>query len=224
LYGAMEPSAICSGLLARPIAMYVLLNRPRLLEPLCAPCSGSLMLCPQVSAPPGFSEHHTGYALDIGDASEPRTHLESVRILYQMGWFVSVLFCMCYVFVRPITGLQLRFVSKFEGVAKSLLHPGAEHDCICGGAWGPASCDLSWLFAFTLCSVSLWRCIRLAWQSQILTNTEAFHWLQTNANRSVSPPLQLPSLRLHSCSSLSVPTPVHPSQHSTLTPANERGQ
>lgn len=30
----------------------------------------------KVSAPPGFSEHHTGYALDIGDASEPGTHLE----------------------------------------------------------------------------------------------------------------------------------------------------
>lgn len=40
------------------------------------PNSLLLVLCAQVSAPPGFSEHHTGYALDIGDASEPRTHLE----------------------------------------------------------------------------------------------------------------------------------------------------
>ncbi|CAI5523527.1 unnamed protein product [Closterium sp. Naga37s-1] len=30
----------------------------------------------KVSAPPGFSEHHTGYALDIGDANSPATHLE----------------------------------------------------------------------------------------------------------------------------------------------------
>ncbi len=29
-----------------------------------------------VSAPPGFSEHHTGYAIDIGDGNAPYTHLE----------------------------------------------------------------------------------------------------------------------------------------------------
>lgn len=29
-----------------------------------------------VSAPPGYSEHHTGYAMDVGDADAPRTHLE----------------------------------------------------------------------------------------------------------------------------------------------------
>lgn len=30
----------------------------------------------EVSAPPGYSEHHTGYAIDIGDANFPDTHLE----------------------------------------------------------------------------------------------------------------------------------------------------
>ena len=30
----------------------------------------------QVSAPPGYSEHHTGYALDIGDGRQPETHLQ----------------------------------------------------------------------------------------------------------------------------------------------------
>ncbi len=29
----------------------------------------------KVSAPPGYSEHHTGYAIDIGDAKVPATHL-----------------------------------------------------------------------------------------------------------------------------------------------------
>lgn len=29
----------------------------------------------RVSAPPGFSEHHTGYAVDIGDGEAPHTHL-----------------------------------------------------------------------------------------------------------------------------------------------------
>ncbi len=31
----------------------------------------------EVSAPPGYSEHHTGYAIDFGDAGFPATHLET---------------------------------------------------------------------------------------------------------------------------------------------------
>ena len=31
----------------------------------------------EVSAPPGYSEHHTGYAIDIGDSSAPATNLSS---------------------------------------------------------------------------------------------------------------------------------------------------
>ena len=30
----------------------------------------------KVSAPPGYSEHHTGYAVDLGDGNAPATHLE----------------------------------------------------------------------------------------------------------------------------------------------------
>ncbi|WP_448561818.1 M15 family metallopeptidase [Trichothermofontia sp.] len=30
----------------------------------------------EVSAPPGHSEHHTGYAIDIGDGAQPETHLQ----------------------------------------------------------------------------------------------------------------------------------------------------
>lgn len=30
----------------------------------------------EVSAPPGYSEHHTGYAIDIGDAEYPQAHLQ----------------------------------------------------------------------------------------------------------------------------------------------------
>ncbi|GBG81625.1 hypothetical protein CBR_g32617 [Chara braunii] len=30
----------------------------------------------KVSAPPGYSEHHTGYVLDIGDGRASYTHLE----------------------------------------------------------------------------------------------------------------------------------------------------
>lgn len=30
----------------------------------------------KVSAPPGYSEHHTGYAIDIGDGSAPSTHIQ----------------------------------------------------------------------------------------------------------------------------------------------------
>lgn len=31
----------------------------------------------EVSAPPGYSEHHTGYAVDLGDGNVPGTHLET---------------------------------------------------------------------------------------------------------------------------------------------------
>jgi D-alanyl-D-alanine carboxypeptidase len=31
----------------------------------------------EVSAPPGYSEHHTGYAVDIGDANNPSTNLKT---------------------------------------------------------------------------------------------------------------------------------------------------
>ncbi len=30
----------------------------------------------EVSAPPGYSEHHTGYAIDIGDVTAPESHLK----------------------------------------------------------------------------------------------------------------------------------------------------
>lgn len=30
----------------------------------------------EVSAPPGYSEHHTGFAVDIGDGDAPETHVE----------------------------------------------------------------------------------------------------------------------------------------------------
>ncbi len=37
---------------------------------------GSQKAAARISAPPGYSEHHTGYAIDIGDANAPQTHLE----------------------------------------------------------------------------------------------------------------------------------------------------
>jgi len=36
----------------------------------------SLLERAQVSAPPGYSEHHTGYAIDIGDANHPETNFQ----------------------------------------------------------------------------------------------------------------------------------------------------
>jgi D-alanyl-D-alanine carboxypeptidase len=40
-----------------------------------AECRQSATERAKVSAPPGYSEHHTGYALDIGDATDPTTFL-----------------------------------------------------------------------------------------------------------------------------------------------------
>lgn len=41
----------------------------------------------EVSAPPGYSEHHTGYAIDIGDARDPATNLlESFENTATFAW------------------------------------------------------------------------------------------------------------------------------------------
>lgn len=41
----------------------------------------------EVSAPPGYSEHHTGYAIDISDGSSPQTDLEvSFEQTPAFGW------------------------------------------------------------------------------------------------------------------------------------------
>ena len=41
----------------------------------------------EVSAPPNYSEHHTGYAIDIGDATRPETHLsESFETTPAFAW------------------------------------------------------------------------------------------------------------------------------------------
>lgn len=43
-----------------------------------------------VSAPPGFSEHHTGYAIDIGDSDDPSTELrESFERTQAYRWLVQ---------------------------------------------------------------------------------------------------------------------------------------
>lgn len=41
----------------------------------------------EVSAPPGYSEHHTGYAVDLGDGTRPQTHLaESFETTPAFQW------------------------------------------------------------------------------------------------------------------------------------------
>jgi D-alanyl-D-alanine carboxypeptidase len=37
---------------------------------------GSEQAAMRLSAPPGYSEHHTGYAIDIGDGRHPQTHVQ----------------------------------------------------------------------------------------------------------------------------------------------------
>ncbi len=44
----------------------------------------------RVSAPPGFSEHSTGYALDVGDGANPGTNLsQSFEATPSYGWLVQ---------------------------------------------------------------------------------------------------------------------------------------
>ena len=44
----------------------------------------------KVSAPPGYSEHHTGYAIDIGDGNAPNTHIqESFETTAAFAWLAT---------------------------------------------------------------------------------------------------------------------------------------
>ena len=56
----------------------------------CNGVNGSLAVRAQVSAPPGFSEHHTGLAIDFGDRKMPGCHLEACFAMTPVGkWLLD---------------------------------------------------------------------------------------------------------------------------------------
>lgn len=73
----MEAAAQAAGIPLIPLSGFrTIADQTELFFDVKAERSQSPTQRAKVSAPPNRSEHHTGYALDIGDASQPETHLQ----------------------------------------------------------------------------------------------------------------------------------------------------
>jgi D-alanyl-D-alanine carboxypeptidase len=73
---AMQNSARLVGVILVPISGFrSKVDQERLFFGVKAQRNQETRKRAEVSAPPGYSEHHTGYAVDIGDGRMPATHL-----------------------------------------------------------------------------------------------------------------------------------------------------
>lgn len=76
-FEAMVASAEADGIYLMPISGFRSIeDQQYLFFEIKAERAQSATTRAEVSAPPGYSEHHTGYAIDIGDADFPDTDLE----------------------------------------------------------------------------------------------------------------------------------------------------
>lgn len=75
-FQAMEAAARTSGVLLVPISGFrSIKDQQHLFFDIKAARGETVTKRAEVSAPPGFSEHHTGYAVDVGDGAVPATNL-----------------------------------------------------------------------------------------------------------------------------------------------------
>ena len=75
-YLQMQAAAKADGILLKPISGFRSVQEQKYLFFKIKEKRGELAsIRAKVSAPPGYSEHHTGYAIDIGDAKVPATNL-----------------------------------------------------------------------------------------------------------------------------------------------------
>ena len=75
-YLEMEAAARNAGIILAPISAFrTLEDQEYLFFDIKAERRQGASERAEVSAPPGYSEHHTGYAIDIGDGNVPATHL-----------------------------------------------------------------------------------------------------------------------------------------------------
>ncbi|MDY6782571.1 MAG: M15 family metallopeptidase [Cyanobacteriota bacterium] len=76
-YDEMAAAARASGVILAPISGFrTVEEQNRLFFEIKAQRNQVASQRAEVSAPPGYSEHHTGYAIDIGDGTVPSTHLQ----------------------------------------------------------------------------------------------------------------------------------------------------
>lgn len=75
-FRAMEAAARASGILLVPISGFrSIKDQQHLFFDIKAQRGETTTKRAEVSAPPGYSEHHTGYAVDVGDGAVPATNL-----------------------------------------------------------------------------------------------------------------------------------------------------
>jgi D-alanyl-D-alanine carboxypeptidase len=99
-YQQMRQAAEVDGIQLMPISGFRDINVQADLFEAQIVRRGSESAAARISAPPGYSEHHTGYAIDLGDAQYPETDLEVTfdqtpafgwlsRHAYQFGFEMS---------------------------------------------------------------------------------------------------------------------------------------
>ena len=77
-FDAMSASARASGVVLVPISGFrTVKDQQHLFFDVKAQRGQTATKRAEVSAPPGYSEHHTGYAVDIGDSRSPATNLST---------------------------------------------------------------------------------------------------------------------------------------------------
>lgn len=77
-FRAMSASALTSGVVLVPISGFrSIKDQQHLFFDVKAQRGQTTTKRAEVSAPPGYSEHHTGYAVDIGDGRAPATNLST---------------------------------------------------------------------------------------------------------------------------------------------------
>ena len=77
-FDAMSVSARASGVVLVPISGFrTVKDQQHLFFDVKAQRGQTAIKRAEVSAPPGYSEHHTGYAVDIGDSRSPATNLST---------------------------------------------------------------------------------------------------------------------------------------------------
>lgn len=72
----MRAAAQAAGISLRPLSGYRSWQTQSFLFQRQIQRRGSEIAAKRLSAPPGYSEHHTGYAIDIGDSRSPSTDLQ----------------------------------------------------------------------------------------------------------------------------------------------------
>jgi len=75
-FAQMKAAAAAEGILIMPISGFRTIARQAELFTKQTEKLGSEAAAAELSAPPGYSEHHTGYAIDIGDVNSPDTDIK----------------------------------------------------------------------------------------------------------------------------------------------------